>query len=93
MEVADNQRKENRVLKNTELQQHYQAMFDMFESDGWRRLMEDAGRVKAVVSSLDSVDAEHSVDFRRGERSILTWIMSQRQIHEMAYDALLEEGK
>lgn len=92
MKVADNQRKENRVLQDANLEQHYRLMFDLFQHDGWKRLMEDVGKLERAVSNVDSVDAQHSVDFRKGQRDIIKWLLSQREIHEIAYDQLLEEN-
>lgn len=81
-----------RTLSNATTEAHYKAMFEMFASDGWKQFMKDALTFKTAISNIDAIDENHSVDLRKGQRDILTWLLNQEEIHRVAYEELLDGG-
>lgn len=79
------------TLNDSELQKHYDAMFDMFASDGWARLMEDAQKLLTQVSSIEGVNTLEELHRRKGERVNLQWLLTMRANHERSYESLLED--
>ena len=79
-------------LKDKDRQQYYDTMDGLFGHPGWVLLMEDAHRLAAQTNSLDSIDPEHSVEFRRGELHNLKWLIAQQDIHSACFtDELAEQ--
>lgn len=78
------------TLQDKELQQHYDELFDMFTSPGWKRFQE---QVEAYVKGVESVRnvAPKTVDFRLGQLDVLDWFLGAHKQHEAAYVMLLIE--
>lgn len=73
------------TLKDKDRQKYYDTMESLFGHPGWALLMEDASRIFALSSNIESVDAAHSVEYRRGEIGNLRWLLSQKAIHDACY--------
>jgi hypothetical protein len=74
-----------------ELRQYYEARFAMTGEQGWRDLMTDVQEIIDATDKLSSVTETTSLDFRRGELSILRWLLSLESVSENAYKELLSE--
>jgi hypothetical protein len=74
-----------------ELRQYYEARFAMTGEQGWRDLMTDVQGIIDATDKLSSVTETTSLDFRRGELSILRWLLSLESVSENAYKELLNE--
>lgn len=63
----------------------------MMATSGWTDLIKDAEGMLAEYNKITSVDSTHSVDFRKGQVDILSWLIGLRDISEHAYKELSHE--
>ena len=80
-----------KVLKDAALQRYYDNLFEMHGSAGWANLLEDLAHMEQNYNRVDAVDAENSVDFRRGQLNIVRWLLGHKELVERAYGHILEE--
>ena len=77
---------------NPELQKYYENRFSMMGSDGWKDLVEDIDTMIASLNNISVISDEQSLQFKKGELSILTWLKTLRQVSERAYEELNEKN-
>ena len=75
-----------------ELDKYYQNRFSMMASDGWFDLMEDIKRMVEATNRLDGVDGIDQLMFKKGELSIMKWLLSLREVSEETYKELRNES-
>ena len=75
-----------------ELQKYYESRFSMMGSDGWKDLMEDIDSMISSLNNISVISDEQSLQFKKGELSILTWLKTLRQVSERAYEELNEKN-
>jgi hypothetical protein len=75
-----------------ELQKYYEDRFSMMGSDGWKDLVEDVDSMIASLNNIAVISDEQSLQFKKGELSILTWLKTLRQVSERAYEELNEKN-
>jgi hypothetical protein len=75
-----------------ELQKYYEDRFSMMGSDGWKDLVEDIDSMIASLNNISVISDEQSLQFKKGELSILTWLKTLRQVSERAYEELNEKN-
>jgi len=77
---------------NKELQTYYEERFSMMATIGWRDLMEDVERMIEPLNNIATITDERSLQYRKGELSILTWLQNLKQVSERAYEDLNEKN-
>ena len=75
-----------------DLQKYYEARFDLFSQDGWLDLMEDVEVMLDAMNNVSTIADEKSLQFRKGEISILTWLKTLKGVSERAYEDLNEKN-
>ena len=75
-----------------ELQKYYEERFSTMATDGWRDLMEDVERMIEPLNNIATITDEKSLQYRKGELSILTWLQNLKQVSERAYEDLNEKN-
>ena len=75
-----------------ELQKYYEDRFDLFSRPGWTDMMEDIEGMLAALNNVSTIADEKSLQFRKGEISILTWLVTLKEISERAYEDLNEKN-
>jgi hypothetical protein len=75
-----------------ELQRYYEDRFDLFSRPGWIDLMEDVENMLAAMNNVSTIVDEKSLQFRKGEISILTWLKTLKKVSEDAYEDLNEKN-
>ena len=75
-----------------ELQKYYEARFSMMTTDGWQDLMEDIEVMLEAMNNVSTIADEKSLQFRKGEISILTWLKTLKSVSERAYEDLNEKN-
>ena len=73
-----------------ELQKYYEDRFDLFSRPGWIDMMEDIDAMLTALNNVSTIADEKSLQFRKGEISILTWLVTLKEISERAYEDLNE---
>ena len=75
-----------------DLQKYYEARFDLFSQDGWLDLMEDVEVMLDAMNNVSTIADEKSLQFRKGEISILVWLKTLKGVSERAYEDLNEKN-
>lgn len=75
-----------------ELQRYYEDRFDLFSMPGWIDLMDDSVKMFEALNNVSTISDEKSLQFRKGEISILTWLITLKEVSERAYEDLNEKN-
>jgi len=74
------------------LQKYYEDRLSMCSTDAWKELMKDIEGMLKATDTLSSVSDTHSLDFRKGEVSMMRWMLSIGRMSEDAYEQLKGEA-
>ena len=77
---------------NPELQKYYDERFSMMSTQGWKELMEDVDKMIEPLNNISTIADEKSLQFRKGEYSILIWLKNLKQVSERAFEDLNEKN-
>jgi hypothetical protein len=77
---------------NPELQKYYEERFSMMSTQGWIDLMEDVDKIIEPLNNISTIADEKSLQFRKGEYSILIWLKNLKQVSERAFEDLNEKN-
>jgi hypothetical protein len=77
---------------NPELQKYYEERFSMMSTQGWMDLMEDVDKMIEPLNNISTIADEKSLQFRKGEYSILIWLKNLKQVSERAFEDLNEKN-
>ena len=77
---------------NPELQKYYEERFSMMSTQGWMELMEDVDKMIEPLNNISTIADEKSLQFRKGELSILIWLKNLKQVSERAFEDLNEKN-
>ena len=69
-----------------ELDKYYTDRFSMMGGDGWKDLVEDIDSMIASLNNISVISDEQSLQFKKGELSILTWLKTLKEASERAYE-------
>ena len=75
-----------------ELQRYYEERFSMMSTQGWVDLMEDVDKMIEPLNNISTIADEKSLQFRKGELSILIWLKNLKQVSERAFEDLNEKN-
>jgi hypothetical protein len=75
-----------------ELDKYYSNRFDMMGMEGWKDLTIDIDNMIESLNNISVIPDEKTLQFRRGELSILTWLKTLKEVSERAYEELNEKN-
>jgi hypothetical protein len=75
-----------------ELLKYYESRFDMMAMDGWKDLTIDIDNMIESLNNISVIPDEKTLQFRKGELSILTWLKTLKEVSERAYEELNEKN-
>ena len=75
-----------------ELQKYYEDRFSMMASEGWKELLIDIDNMIISLNNISVIQDEKSLQFKKGELSILNWLKTLKQVSERAYEDLNEKN-
>ena len=75
-----------------ELQRYYEERFSTMSTQGWIDLMEDVDRMIEPLNNISTIADEKTLQFRKGELSILIWLKNLKQVSEQAFEDLNEKN-
>ena len=75
-----------------ELQLYYENRFDMMSREGWKDLCIDIDSMIESLNNISVIPDEKTLQFRKGELSILTWLKTLKEVSEKAYEELNEKN-
>lgn len=74
-----------------ELQQYYERRLSMMGDPAWKDLMEDVQNMLNATNDISAVQDEKTLHFKRGEISIMKWLLSLKHVSEESYKQLQED--
>lgn len=74
-----------------ELKRYYEARLSMMGEPAWKDLMEDVEAMLQSTNDITNITDEKMLYFKRGEISIMRWLLSLKEISEQAYEELKRE--
>ena len=77
---------------NPELEKYYEERFSTMSNVGWRDLMEDVEKMIEPLNNISTIADEKTLQYRKGELSILTWLKNLKQVSERAFEDLNEKN-
>ena len=77
---------------DSQLEKYYSDRFTMMATKGWIDLLEDIDNMIEPLNNISTIEDEKSLQFRKGELSILTWLKNLKQVSERAYEDLNEKN-
>jgi succinate dehydrogenase/fumarate reductase-like Fe-S protein len=66
------------------LQKYYESRFEMMGMDGWKDLIIDIDNMIESLNNISVIPDEKTLQFRKGELSILTWLKTLKEVSERA---------
>jgi hypothetical protein len=63
----------------------------MMADPAWADLMDDVQGMLDATNDLSSIQDEKTLHFRRGEISIMRWMLTLKQTSEQAYNQLKDD--
>jgi hypothetical protein len=74
---------------NSDLQRYYEERFSTMSTQGWVDLMEDVDNMINALNNISVIQDEKSLQFKKGELSILVWLKTLKEVSEKAYEEIL----
>ncbi len=71
-----------------ELQAYYEQRLSMMSEPAWADLMVDVEGMLQATNDISSIQDEKTLHFRRGEISIMRWLLSLQSVSEQTYEDL-----
>lgn len=75
-----------------ELQRYYEERFNMMSTDAWSDLMQDVQNMLEATDKASVIKSNDDLWFRKGEISIMQWLLNLKGASEEAYKGLQEEN-
>ena len=76
----------------SELEKYYTDRFSMMSMEGWKDLTIDIDNMIESLNNISVIPDEKTLQFRKGELSILTWLKTLKEVSERAYEELNEKN-
>ena len=74
-----------------ELQEYYEARFDMMSTQGYKDLLADVEVMIEERNNLMATQSLEDLNFRKGQLDVLHWIRTLKKLSEEAWEQLNNE--
>lgn len=74
-----------------ELQEYYEARFDMMSTKGWKDLLADVEKMIEERNNLMATKSLEELNLRKGQLDVLYWIKTLKQLSEESWEQLNEK--
>ena len=78
-------------ILDKELQEYYEARFDMMSSKGWKDLLIDVEKMIEERNNLMATKSLEELNLRKGQLDVLYWIKTLKQLSEEAWEQFNEK--
>jgi len=78
-------------ILDKELQEYYEARFDMMSSKGWKDLLVDVEKMIEERNKLMATKSLEELNLRKGQLDVLYWIKTLKQLSEESWEQLNEK--
>ena len=80
-------------ILDKDLQEYYEARFDMMATKGWKDLVADIELMMDERNSLMATKSFDELNFRKGQLDVLHWVRTLKQLSEEAWEQLNNDQK
>ena len=74
-----------------ELQEYYEARFEMMSTKGYKDLLADVERIIDERNNLMATQSLEDLNFRKGQLDVLHWMRTLKKLSEEAWEQLNNE--
>jgi hypothetical protein len=74
-----------------ELQEYYEARFDMMSTQGYKDLLTDVETMIEERNNLMATQSLEELNFRKGQLDVLHWIRTLKKLSEEAWEQMNNE--
>ncbi len=74
-----------------DIQEYYEARFDMMASKGWKDFIEDTQKMLDAYNKIERLAGVEDLYYAKGQLDILNWVINLKQTSEEAYRELTDE--
>ena len=78
-------------ILDKELQEYYEARFDMMSRKGWKDLLVDVEKMIEERNNLMATKSLEELNLRKGQLDVLYWIKTLKQLSEESWEQLNEK--
>jgi len=78
-------------ILDKELQEYYEARFDMMATKGWIDLLADVDKMIEERNNLMATKSLEELNLRKGQLDVLYWIKTLKQLSEESWEQLNEK--
>jgi len=78
---------------SSELEKYYVSRMDMMITRGWSDLMDDVQKMFDATNDITSVQDEKTLHYRRGELSMMRWLLALKEVSEQTYQQLKDDDE
>jgi hypothetical protein len=76
-----------------ELIRYYEDRLSMMGDPAWKDLCEDVEVMMKAANDISAIQDEKTLHFKRGEISMMRWILGLKEVSEQAYQQLREDDE
>jgi len=69
----------------------YESQFEMFGTEGWKNLLNQLMDIIDNTDTISNIKTEQELNFKRGELSILNWLVKWQSAVEENFKELTHE--
>ena len=77
---------------DAELKRYYENRLAMMGTEAWRDLMEDVQNMLDANNNVMSIPDEKTLHFKRGEISMMNWLLTLKEMSRLGYEQQKEDG-
>ena len=74
------------------LEKYYENRFSMLITPGWKELIEDVTAMRDATDRLGGIKTEQDLHYKRGELSIINWLLGLESMTNDAFTGLTSEN-
>jgi len=74
-----------------ETEQYYNKYFDLFNTDGWKQLIEELKQNALVINSVEATKDENDLYVRKGQLNVLAYILNFETTTNTNYQELVSD--
>ena len=73
-----------------DLLRYYEDRIAMMSTKAWKDLMEDVEKMREATNNVGAIQDEKTLHFKRGELSIMNWMLSLEEMSRIGYIQQME---
>ena len=74
-----------------ETEQYYNKYFDLFNTDGWKQLIEELQQNALLINSVEATKDQNDLYVRKGQLNVLAYILNFETATNTNYEELVSD--